>query len=178
MPQQNGVRGPEDDWAGLNDPKERRKLQNRLNQRLWRKRQRVKKVKTGQEKAKPADSTSRGSKIWDSSLPENFRPTVLQHTVEHHPWIDLFPIPTMRDNLLRAGAAYDNAEICLDIVEVGEKPKEKAGLIVWGEPWDVYAWGASPAFLRKWGWSVEGCYDLLKSTNHWRMERGEKRIGL
>jgi hypothetical protein len=37
MPQQVEVRGPEDDWTGLNDPKERRKLQNRLNQRLWSK---------------------------------------------------------------------------------------------------------------------------------------------
>lgn len=37
MPQQIEVRDPEDDWTGLNDPKERRKLQNRLNQRLWSK---------------------------------------------------------------------------------------------------------------------------------------------
>jgi hypothetical protein len=37
MPQQIEVRGPEDDWTGLNDPKERRRLQNRLNQRLWSK---------------------------------------------------------------------------------------------------------------------------------------------
>ena len=110
------------------------------------------------------------------SLPENLRPTELQHKVEHHPWIDLFPIPTMRDNLLRAGADYDDTAICLDIVEIGDKPKEKAGLIVWGEPWDIYGWEASPAFLRKWAWVVEGCHELLKSTNYWRMKRGERMI--
>jgi hypothetical protein len=35
MPQQSEVREPDDDWTGLNNPKARRKLQNRLNQRLW-----------------------------------------------------------------------------------------------------------------------------------------------
>jgi hypothetical protein len=36
MPQQAGVRTAEDDWTGVIDPKERRKLQNRLNQRRYR----------------------------------------------------------------------------------------------------------------------------------------------
>lgn len=36
MPQQAGVRTPQDDWTGVIDPKERRKLQNRVNQRLYR----------------------------------------------------------------------------------------------------------------------------------------------
>jgi hypothetical protein len=35
LPQQVEVRAPEDDWTGLTDPAERRKLQNRLNQRAW-----------------------------------------------------------------------------------------------------------------------------------------------
>jgi hypothetical protein len=124
----------------------------------------------------PFNTTSPES--WDLSLPENLRPTALQHKVEHHPWIDLFPIPTMRDNLLREGASYDDSEVCFDIVEISDKPKEKAGLIVWGEPWDIYSWEASPEFLRKWGWLVEGCHELLQSTNYWRMKRGEKSIGL
>jgi hypothetical protein len=122
----------------------------------------------------PFNTTSLES--WDPSLPESLRPTALQHKVEHHPWIDLFPIPAMRDNLLRAGASYDDTDICMDIVEIGDKPKEKAGLIVWGEPWDINAWEASPEFLRKWGWVVQGCHELLKSTNYWRTRRGEKKI--
>jgi hypothetical protein len=37
MPQQNELKGPEDDWTGLSSPAERRKAQNRLHQRAWRK---------------------------------------------------------------------------------------------------------------------------------------------
>ncbi len=36
MSQQIGIRDPRDDWTGLESAKERRKLQNRLNQRLYR----------------------------------------------------------------------------------------------------------------------------------------------
>lgn len=37
MPQQAEVRVREDDWTGQTDAAIRRKLQNRLNQRIWRK---------------------------------------------------------------------------------------------------------------------------------------------
>jgi len=37
MRQQTEVRGPEDDWTGLTDAAARRKLQNRLNQRIYSK---------------------------------------------------------------------------------------------------------------------------------------------
>lgn len=37
MPQQLEVRAPEDDWTGVTDPGERRRLQNRLNQRIYSK---------------------------------------------------------------------------------------------------------------------------------------------
>ena len=36
MRQQAGNWAPEDDWTGVTDQKERRKLQNRLNQRAYR----------------------------------------------------------------------------------------------------------------------------------------------
>ena len=110
------------------------------------------------------------------SMPESLRPTQLQRIVEHHPWIDLFPLPEIRNNLLLAGEEYDDTDICMDVVEIGGKPKEKCGLIVWGAPWDPYAWEASPDFLQKWAWVVAGCQTIFKSTNYWRMRRGEPPI--
>ncbi|KAJ5205346.1 Protein of unknown function DUF3425, partial [Penicillium cf. griseofulvum] len=41
MSQQAAIRNPEDDWTGTTDQAERRKLQNRLNQRTYRMRQRA-----------------------------------------------------------------------------------------------------------------------------------------
>lgn len=36
MPELSEVRSAEENWAGLTDPALRRKLQNRLNQRIYR----------------------------------------------------------------------------------------------------------------------------------------------
>lgn len=36
-----------------------------------------------------------------SNLPTNMQPTALQQNITHHSWLDLFPIPKMRDNILR-----------------------------------------------------------------------------
>jgi hypothetical protein len=108
------------------------------------------------------------------SCPKSLRPTTLQRTISHHPWIDLFPIPTMRDNLLLAGDSYDETALCNDLVEFCDVPNEKTGLIVWGDPWDPSGWEVSEAFLAKWGSVIKGCDELVESTNYWRVKRGEK----
>jgi hypothetical protein len=60
-----------------------------------------------------------------------------------------------------------------DEVTAGRK-----GLIVWGEPHDMQNWEATPGFLAKWSWAVEGCDDLVESSNRWRLVRGEEPINL
>ncbi|KAK9343616.1 hypothetical protein V1522DRAFT_460154 [Lipomyces starkeyi] len=115
----------------------------------------------------------------DISLPLSLRPTVLQRTISHHPWLDFFPIPKMRDNLLSAGDSFDDEELCLDILQVPEASAGMAGmagLIVWGEPWDPYGWEVTEAFVKKWGWIVRGCQEILVSTNYWRDQRGEEPL--
>lgn len=111
-----------------------------------------------------------------SSCPASLRPTAVQRTIEHHPWIDLFPIPRMRDNMLLAGDSYDEYELCNDLVDFCDVPSERTGLIVWGEPWDPSGWEISESFSKRWGWVVRGCVELLASTNYWRKQRGEDAL--
>jgi hypothetical protein len=102
----------------------------------------------------------------------------LQRKVNHHPWVDLIPLPRMRDNILAAmdhGTIRVFNELCFDIFDVGGGAGvEDAALIVWGEPWDPAGWEASEMFLRKWGWLLDGCFEMLESTNRWRLKRGLK----
>jgi len=104
--------------------------------------------------------------------PASLRPSMLQSTVVHHPWIDLFPIPRMRDNLLVAGDTYDEYALCNDLVDFCDVTHEKTGLIVWREPWDPSGWEVTEGFLARWGWVVKGCDELAKSKDYWRMKRG------
>ncbi|EFQ33829.1 hypothetical protein CGRA01v4_10717 [Colletotrichum graminicola] len=117
-----------------------------------------------------------------NSCPENMRPTELQVAVEHHPWIDFFPHPRMRDNFLRIvaeqGEDYiDEDDLCRDIVDVGAGAGvEESALNVWGEAWDPRGWEATEPFLKKWGWLLAGCTDMLEGTNYWRQKRGLPKL--
>ncbi|KAH7129291.1 hypothetical protein EDB81DRAFT_808981 [Dactylonectria macrodidyma] len=112
--------------------------------------------------------------------PQSLRPTKMQLSIAHHPWIDLFPVPRLRDNLLAAISnddPIDEDELCYDMVEVTDGGvKDKAALIIWGEPWDPRGWEVSELFLKKWGALLEGCWEMLEATNYWREKRGEKRL--
>ncbi|KAM0629296.1 hypothetical protein ACHAO3_002461 [Verticillium nonalfalfae] len=115
------------------------------------------------------------------SHPESLSPTALQRTVRHHPWVDLFPLARLRDNVLRGldSEAINEDELCSDLLNVEDtncSDVEKPSLILWGESWDIKGWEASAAFLRKWGWITQGCPELIEGTNYWRQIRGEQGI--
>jgi hypothetical protein len=260
MPQQEEVRGREDDWTGLTDAAARRKLQNRLNQRIYRRRRQAPKKSLSksaplskgpeaadQSKAENQPDQSKQVKCFNNlspsgiqelmhqyehlarqeyalgsprvdqlltliqfnvfralisntatlgfsmawleedalspfpsqpplniqSCPSSLHPTQIQRKVPHHPWIDLFPFPRLRDNLLLAEGSYDEYALCNELVDFCDVPNEKTGLIVWGEPWDPFGWEVTSSFLERWGWVVKGCEELSKSTNYWRAKRGE-----
>lgn len=119
----------------------------------------------------------RNAKLVEDSMPLSLRPTRVQKTIPHHPWLDFFPLPKMRDNMIQAGDEWDDEQLCVDIMgfwNIGSA--ENSGLIVWGEPWDINNWEVTEAFLKKWAWIVRGCPELMISTNKWRAKRGEKLI--
>lgn len=49
-------------------------------------------------------------------------------------------------------------------------------LISWGDPWIIQNWEVTPGFVKRWGWALEGCNDLIQASNRWRALRNEKPI--
>jgi hypothetical protein len=152
-------------------------------------------------------------------IPLSLVPTRLQQTRPHSLWINLPPIPGVRDNLIRREGSFDVWEFLQDLIgelisgtmptrerrgtrtpetitvsdptlaphraaggddddDDDEVTTGRKGLIVWGEPHDMRSWEATPGFLAKWSWAVEGCHDLFESSNCWRVLRGEEPMRL
>ncbi|KAL4910556.1 hypothetical protein BDW74DRAFT_141384, partial [Aspergillus multicolor] len=65
---------------------------------------------------------------FEASLPPSLRATVIQRTMPHHPWLDLLPIPQMRDNLILAGESYDEMQLCLDMKGHGRVHSDQTGM--------------------------------------------------
>ncbi|KAB8275238.1 hypothetical protein BDV30DRAFT_225280 [Aspergillus minisclerotigenes] len=268
MPQQAWVRTAGDDWTGIIDRKERRRLQNRHSQRAYRLRKKGNVVETQEDTPSTSSSTAateivlrspseesnmetgeelkcahappyalqfrqwfeaiardsylRGSprtehlitlsrlnvhrainqnicaigmtNDWTKSddsisifnlvqpgflednIPPSLRPTLIQRSVPHHPWLDFFPFPQMRDNLIAAGDMLDDDDLCHDLMAFWDTRNTGATLLVWGEPSDPRNWEVTEEFARKWGWLLRGCSELLISSNLWRLKRGERPL--
>ncbi|KAJ9156322.1 hypothetical protein NKR23_g985 [Pleurostoma richardsiae] len=160
------MRDLRDDWTGTTSTAERKRRQNRLNQRAYRKRQQTLQKHISAPTIYALDGlcqdehispfNEQGPRLGGAaslpSCPTSLQPTALQRTVRHHPWIDLFPIPQMRDNMLNGIVAgiLDEDELCADLLNVEDnREDEKPSLIVWGSPWDPQGWEASVAFLQR-----------------------------
>lgn len=127
-----------------------------------------------------------------SAIPPTLEPTALQRRIPHAPYVDLFPLPGLRDALVLAEGTYDDCELCVDLLgsiadkhvrdrqtieDVTKEQDDRKGLIVWGEPWRIESWEVEEGFVRKWGWMLkDNCQELLRSTNHWRDIRGEEPL--
>ncbi|QKD57721.1 uncharacterized protein FOBCDRAFT_262800 [Fusarium oxysporum Fo47] len=114
-------------------------------------------------------------------IPPPLRPTTLQKVVSHKIWIDIFPLPTFRDNILRCIQSGDleprqlcEELLCHDLMDLDRV--SDANLIIWGEPWNARNWEFSPYIFAKWRFLLHGCPEMLESTNYWRKRRGEMAL--
>lgn len=106
--------------------------------------------------------------------------------------MDLFPVPGIRDTLIRHAGKFDDNELCLDMLGMydthalefnpsesgaASQGEERNGMIVWGDPTYVGSWEITRGFAKKWGWMIKnGCEELFKSTNSWRAIRMEEPL--
>lgn len=121
-----------------------------------------------------------------SLIPPCLLPTTLQQTIPHPDWIDLFPSPQGRDELIRGHIAglFDEDELwddCIGGLYQGypDDEMERRGFIAWNPPWDVSGWEMSEGFARKWGvllFGMSAFGEMLEATNRWRARRGEEPI--
>lgn len=114
-------------------------------------------------------------------VPPKLLPTILQQTVPHGDWIDLFPCPEGRDRLIRAIGTFDEDELWADCIGglyegFPDDEIERRGIIAWSPPWDITGWEMSEGFIRKWGWLFRGLPGALEATNRWRIGRGEEPL--
>ena len=124
-----------------------------------------------------------GPRLSDTTapIPPSLNPTTLQMEVPHKIWVDLLPIPALRDNILRAIQAGEfeprklcKELLCNDLVDIGLA--SVSSLVIWGESWDAGNWEFGPNFFTKWGFLVRGCPEILETTNYWREKRGEMAL--
>ncbi|KAJ0414918.1 hypothetical protein BJY00DRAFT_294277 [Aspergillus carlsbadensis] len=51
------------------------------------------------------------------NVPPALSPTVVQIRVPHHPWLDCFPFPQVRDNIIRVAQLFNDCDLCTDIMD-------------------------------------------------------------
>jgi hypothetical protein len=108
-------------------------------------------------------------------LPASLCPSQKQRNIIHHPWVDLIPMLSLREALLDRAEVIDEDELCGDLYGACVS-SEEVGLRVWGESWDPFAYEASESLVNKWSWLGRECPDIIRSSNYWRKQRGEKAI--
>ena len=121
------------------------------------------------------------------TLKPDLRPSSEQITVEHHPYIDILPFPTLRKNLIIQQEEIDRDEFFHDVLTglvcwggagIGRKDREAStGYASTGTPWDVRSWEAKAWFLRKY-WTLLGGEDgeLVRQSEWWRSMRDDDTL--
>ena len=120
-------------------------------------------------------------------LKPDLRPSREQIVIQHHPYIDIIPFPTLRKNLLTHQQDFDEDEVFHDMLTglvcwggagMGRRDRDiSTGKASTGTPWDVRSWEARLWFLEKY-WSLLGGEDgeLVRQSEWWRSMRGDDPV--
>jgi len=121
-----------------------------------------------------------------STLPPglDYTPTQRAAAGKYETWFDNIPSPRLRDNFIRASldaarTGFDPDEVWEDVIGglyEGYMDTENKGFVAWSDPWSERGWEVSEGFVRKWGFLLEGCDEVMAATNRWRELRGEDRL--
>jgi hypothetical protein len=114
------------------------------------------------------------------TIPPDLYPTPAQRRFPHHPFIDLIPLPWLRERAITLDSLdpppFDRFELKQDVFN--------SGMICWksragteGLPWDRKSWEVQPWFWTKWSWLIEEQGKVEQQTRWWRAlrEKQEKR---
>ena len=103
------------------------------------------------------------------NLPPAMVPTTKQLLVQHKPYVDMIPWPSMRDKILESVVPIDELQLIGDFLA--------GDLQVWGStPWDLMGWEIGPRFAKKWCFLIDE--GMILTTNYWRSQRGEQPLAL
>lgn len=81
------------------------------------------------------------------ALPEALRPTPLQLAMPHRRWIDRFPFPRLRDNMILLSALIDLDDFVRDLFGTESLTLRKDCAT-----WEPQSWVIGPEFSAKWGY--------------------------
>ena len=85
----------------------------------------------------------------------------------------------MRDNAIRTMGTFNHEELCNDMVGgfyQGRNTIELTGVLVWGDPWEFRGWEVTEGFVKKWGFLLKDCSEIIVATNQWRTMRGDEPL--
>jgi Domain of unknown function (DUF3425) len=87
------------------------------------------------------------SKHVASDIPVALHPTPLQQMKVHFTWIDRFPFPQMRDNMITLSGVFNEEDFLEDLFKQPSFTLKPGGL-----SWDPAAWKIAQEFGTKWGY--------------------------
>ncbi|KAF2725357.1 hypothetical protein K431DRAFT_101233 [Polychaeton citri CBS 116435] len=80
-------------------------------------------------------------------VPDSLKPTAKQMVALHHPWIDRFPFPKMRDHCIELDAIIDSEEFLYDLFMM-----RSFDVLPGFASYDPKGWRMGTEFAKKWGY--------------------------